>query len=203
MGDELTGGGRKMKLPFVWELDSQGVVSHCIATHHQLPKTYLLEYSEDIRKILQGKKQALLEVERFPESTLLIASKRPLPAGAEYDCTTYNSLQRMAQDHQRRLHENADGIDGLIEAIAFSLSIAVEGLHTKEEHEGYLKALTNPPQPSLIAEANRLWVERSITYLDAARGPSLIAAGLAHFWSIEPSMITMYQEKGIKVERVQ
>jgi len=42
-------------------------------------------------------------------------------------------------------------------------------------------------------------VSRSIDYL---KEPSLVGVGIGHFLA-EPSMLTMYKERGIEVKRVQ
>jgi len=57
MGDELTGGGRKMKLPFVWELNYKGIISHGVGLDYGVPN----KYQKDIEKFLEGKEKLLVE----------------------------------------------------------------------------------------------------------------------------------------------
>ena len=64
-----------------------------------------------------------------------------------------------------------------------------------------------PPSPQLTND-DKLLIERNI--LMAYRGlehlveePTLIAAGYDHFVGPEPTMLTLYQEKGIKIKRIE
>ncbi|MBI4146874.1 TraB/GumN family protein [Candidatus Woesearchaeota archaeon] len=58
-----------------------------------------------------------------------------------------------------------------------------------------------PAQEPLVIKRNQLMAYRSLEHLVAV--PTLIAVGYAHFIGPEPSMLTLYQEKGIKVKRIQ
>jgi len=53
--------------------------------------------------------------------------------------------------------------------------------------------------PEITGERNRRMTDLSLPYLQQ---PSIVAVGVAHFLC-EPTMLTMYEEKGIKVKRVQ
>ncbi len=71
----------------------------------------------------------------------------------------------------------------------------------KAYEKGDLEALTKQANNYSIKspERNQRMVERSMPYLEK---PTLIAVGVGHFVK-EPTMLAMYKEKGVKVERIQ
>ncbi len=56
------------------------------------------------------------------------------------------------------------------------------------------------PTDRLLTERNTMMAYRSLERL--VEEPTLIAAGLNHFIGPEPTMLTLYQEKGINVKRI-
>ncbi|MEK6823209.1 MAG: TraB/GumN family protein, partial [Nanoarchaeota archaeon] len=63
---------------------------------------------------------------------------------------------------------------------------------------GIREMLTANQTESLLVQRNKIMVERSLPHLTH---PCIIAVGLAHY-VLEPSMLTLYREKGFIVNRI-
>ncbi len=235
------------KLPFVWELDKDGVISYAIGTIH----VALNEFEEDVAEKIQGKKRLLPEInhhemspyhEEFiqalfkpftlnEKNTILdmlglsLDELRSLPPGLfhsylynpaapeEFPSVDYvlrrkaeqNDLEIISletpQEKMQNLHtsnflekilaparENPDIFGYLPLLLRQSMS---------REMERYQRGELQPTHSDLAR--NQRMAERSVEYLDQ---PSVVGVGASHFLA-EPSLLSLYQEKGITVKRVQ
>ncbi len=74
--------------------------------------------------------------------------------------------------------------------------------YAKKDIDSFINSngdFAKPVNPDIFKARNHIMIERSMPYLSR---PSAIAVGAMHFLE-EPSLISLYQEKGIKVKRVQ
>ena len=168
------------KPPFVWELSSGKVVSHAIGSPHGL-MMYAKQYTRDIVHFLDGKQLVLVEELINPGDTIDaitvdIATERGFP------------IKEIASNIERRFFSRyAECLD----------HTAIEPYQKGDEEamkKLYEKIRIVPPH-----ECNSNMVDRSLQHL--RKTPSLIVINLAHL-IVEPSMLTMYGQKGITVKRV-
>lgn len=212
---------KQRKLPFVWQINNKGVVSHAVGIAHAVPDVF----QADINRLLFGKKKVLTEVTQPEASELKIYR------------------ERQARGAQETNFDPCHAIYGT----ALAMGIPVYGLEAEEEHEEYGKIiqqvdarLSNADRSTFNrvveglrrAYVNRdettyqalneqffrinrkysttderekltgrhpIMAERSLEHLEE---PSLISVGLEHLQE-DLSMLDVYRDKGIKVERVQ
>lgn len=248
----------QLKLPYVWELDKDGVISHAIGTHHYLPN--IESYVADSFKYLQGKTHLLTETtedQPWPEELqkqflaiplslekLAVPEQEELARAIEVPLSVLRECPALKfRDllYQHSGYDRLDPLDSLLYAVAkntfgmqsyplenveeklaiyknVDMSLGLRQMLAEERKKpGYLKRhareeidlfiqgkLTNTentlPEYTVINEKrNQTMTTGSIQYLSE---PSAIGVGVIHFIQ-EPSMLTMYREKGIGVKRIQ
>jgi len=216
-----------MKLPFVWELNNDGIISHAIGTIHK-PIGHL--YKEDIQKYVKGKKYGLFELTKEACDIINQKQNELLEMVNEGKIEeTYNIIETS----NKISHIWGLEIDDIIENECNKQKIKKHSMDDPElikYHKIYLK-LKQPPGTNLqtaylekdeetikkIIEAyqqniNELTEEekdytirrdqkifqRSMEYLNE---PCIIAAGFSHLMT-NPSILELYKEKGIQVKRI-
>ena len=246
------------KLPFVWELNYKGVISHAVGTHHYLPN--IESYVADSCRHLQGKSHLLTETtedQPWPEEVqkqflaftlslekltvpeqeeLARAIEAPLSVLRECPAIKFRDLL-----YKHSGYDRLDPLDGLLHFVAknqfgmqsYPLETVEEKLaiyknvdmslgllrmlEEERRNPGYLKRqareeidlfiqgkLPNdentPPEYTVINEKrNQIMVTSSLPYLSE---PSAIGVGATHFVQ-KPTMLELWQNEGIKVERIQ
>ncbi len=166
-------------LPFVWELNHERVVSHIIGSPKGLPALKPETYAKDIVHYLDGKKVVFVET-FIPTKGTLDAAVVDIASAMEL------SLKRIITEDERKI---------------FNEHYSAK-LHNKEATGIYKKgdeAEMKKIYGASIADIksiNENMVVKSIRFVKSV--PTLIVANLAHFL-VEPSLLTMYQDKGIKI----
>ena len=245
------------KLPFVWELDNKGVVSHAIGTYHVTENCY----KEDANQRLRGKSNLLVEIraEDVPIQTRTLISRIKLSEGIEKltqpeqkELVSYipgssleelkdlptacfteylmhlagfrnlvsleetfldvalkkdmpvNSLEIAYID--RLVAKIRNNTDELRQAIKFGQKCGSIPQSMREMYLAYqagnekrMEQLAEKHMEKLDLERNENMTEKSLPHLQR---PSIVAVGVAHFL-FEPSMLTLYRQKGIEVKRIQ
>lgn len=171
------------KLPFVWELDYDGVVSHAIGSPHGLRMITFDRYTQDILHKMENKNAVLLEPK--------MNKREPLDA-AVYDIAREQGIS------YKPISSEADS-EAFYAHYAVLLNGAQAAVAYHREDEDCLKKAYGGPAFNLELINGKI-VEHSWRWIRTV--PSLIVANLAHFL-VEPSIIKLYQEKGIKIKRVQ
>ncbi len=235
------------KLPYVWELDKDGVISYAIGTIH----VALNEYEDDVTEKLRGKKRLLPEINHHemskyhhefihalfkpfaPEEKNMIVEMlgisldelRALPPGLfhsylydpaapeEFPSVDYvlrtkaeqNNLEIISLETPQEKLQNLHARNFLEKILAparknpdlFGCLPLFLRQSMSREMERYQRGELRPVHSDLAR--NRRMAERSLSYLDQ---PSVVGIGASHFLA-EPSLLSLYQEKGIKVKRIQ
>lgn len=170
------------KLPFVWKLDYQGIISHAIGSPHGL-NMYSPKYIQDLLHYLEDKNTVLVETQ------------------INYGGTLDAAIVDITSDRELLLKECATGK----ESDAFDNQYSVY-LNTPEALEPYQKGDAEKikkiygEHASYLDAFNNNMFEKSWRWLTIA--PSLLVCNLARLL-IEPSLLTMYEGKGIKIEKIQ
>ncbi len=145
------------KLPFVWELDNKGVISHAIGTHHYCP----FDFTEQVKPFVNGKNAVITEtgIADFAE-----ARKRVSDIAAK----TYTD--RLSPKHQQKISRMLApitlemlrelplvniyglfgqksvpdtqikfGIDATIERFAQTANVPIHSIETFDEGVGYCR----------------------------------------------------------------
>lgn len=250
MGGKPDDGGRKMnKLPYVWELNKGGIVSHAVGTMHVARNVF----EQDAARILSGKKQLLLEINPYEMAPY---QKELVETGFEgITDKEREDLMRMLGISMEELQKVDPGmlqsylfnpnaphefpaVDYTLLTKAQQSNLSIISLETPQEKLNYfrntkpLEKIVKPTRgkpelfeliPLLLRQGleiamnayergelsligcpdisrNRIMVERSLTHLDQ---PSAIGIGVYHFLLEPASTLAYYEEKGIKVTRVQ
>ncbi len=191
------------KLPFVWELNNKGIISHAIGSPHGLEIRTSL-YTPEVIKYLQGKTCVLLEDEdefhRQPLDKMVfdLAYDMDMPIrGLEtieesnytrgvYLLASLTVLKPLSYDRIAAFKSYAKGDEEPLREVC-------------RQQEEWLKEALEPIDYIQHCARNSNMAERSLINLTK---PSLLIVGLAHL-ILEPSMLSMYQEKGIGVKRLQ
>ncbi len=122
------------KLPFVWELNNKGIISHAIGTYHWIPDLF----REDVKKYVHNKSCVMVECRDDPDYFFF---KHVRENGLEEHIADQikkdPANRELYQARAREFAECAGGLDFDVEDVARSLSIPVIGLETKEEHALY------------------------------------------------------------------
>lgn len=244
------------KLPFVWELKHDNIVSHAVGTMHCVEDIF----RQDAKKRMEGKKHLLTEartedvtlaeqlricsielgqsiekltqkektaLESCTDTPLKILREIPAAAFTVYimQRAGYRNLTSIEQTFEDATHlppkalEKADfesleaelrdctkSLRRLIavvpptrgSAMHFFQALYTAYINGNERKVAQMAELDEDKEYKTQAR-NKTMVENSLAYLQQ---PSIVLAGAAHFL-IEPSMLTMYKEKGIAVKRVQ
>ncbi len=205
------------KLPFVWELNCNGINSFAIGTKH-----ICTEFAtETMQAYLQGKKHLLLELPVTDELLQLEISKRHndtrlpmeialyhaakqlgipcvhLETPAEY-WATYKLIKKTWPKVPNDTYDQTGNDQTCNESADAFLSGDLE-LELRRLHQSLYG---KPGGTELLKdqeERNRRMVARSMAYLPTG---CTIAVGLAHLIQ-PPSMLQMYESSGIGVKRVQ
>ncbi len=243
------------KLPFVWELNNEGVISHAVGSIHCVENIY----SQNAKKLLEGKKHLLTEartedatiqeqldigniklgssiekltqkeksdLEYYTDTPLETLIELPVGVIPAYllQRSGYRNLTSMEQifedaSHVRpkalekidfkiatdQLKDCTESLRTLIAVVPPTRGSAIQFFQTlytayKEGNAQKIARLSElDDEKELTQERNKTMVNNSLAYI---KQPSIVLAGAAHF-VCEPSMLTLYQEKGIKVKRVQ
>ena len=206
------------KLPFVWELDHNGTKSYVIGTHHNL-----FLYPEVCKQYLKGKKYLLSEVpinvEKLEnELAEMYMNTLGAPIKLKMDFAFAAAINRGISRIQLETQGEGWKATKLLRKIEEELHKRFRRPISREEREKkylsgdleqalrtdyqYLNMIgpKNASQLRSINEArNRLMVARSIPYLPEG---CTITTGLIHLIT-QPSMLRMYESRGIKVRRIQ
>jgi len=242
------------KLPFVWELDYDGVISNTIGTMHAVRNIF----GDDITAKLDGKTNLLLECTPDAMAShgqaildILFENYNDSERNTFLNAfgTDYDTLRQLNPAHLYSClfnptnYRDYPAVDFVCYEKARSNNIQIIGLETPQEKLDWLRqsqlasmfklarqdlqkacqvipglmrfglellmnAYENgheslpfgrPQDTADSSQRNQKMVERSLTYLHQ---PSVVAVGLDHFIAA-PTIIDLYQEKGIKVKRVQ
>lgn len=171
------------KLPFVWELDYDGVVSHAIGSPHGLRMITFNKYTQDILHHLENKSAVLLEPK---------AHKRESLDAAIYDIAREQGISSKPICSE----QESEAFNAHYSAL---LSGAQNIAAYQREDEAKLKETYGGPAFNLELINGKL-AEHSWRWLRTV--PSLLVANLAHFL-VEPSLLKKYEEKEIKIKRIQ
>ncbi len=244
------------KLPFVWELNNEGIISHAVGSIHCVENIY----AQDAKRLLDGKKHLLTEA-RTEDATVLeqleichiklgssiekltqkeksdleyytdtpLETLRELPAGAfpvyliqRAGYHNLTSMEQIFEDVSRvppkslekadfklaseQLKDCTESIRTLIAVVPPTRGSAIQffqNLYTAYKKGDAQKIARfselDDKKEDRTQERNKTMVDNSLAYIQQ---PSIVLAGTTHF-VCEPSMLTMYQEKGITVKRVQ
>lgn len=171
------------KLPFVWELEQDGVVSHAIGSPgaHAMPSPE--HYTQDIMRYLDDKHLVLVE--------------SAVPYGG--------TLEAAVADITRAMELPLKCVSPNHEATKFHLYYE-RRINTREAAEAYKKGDLEEMRKfygepmSQHKAINHNIAERSARLFKVV--PSLLVVNLAHF-IIEPTLLKMYEEREIKIKRVQ
>jgi hypothetical protein len=171
------------KLPFTWELEYKGIISHAIGSPHWLRMVSASRYTQDILHKLEGKSTILLEANTQKNEVLEIAV-------ADIALSQGLQLKTIATEQER------NAFDSYYSSSAMNTEAA--SAYIKEDSE-QLKKMYGRPDFKLskitdnIAERSQEWIKTT---------PALLVTNLAHFL-IVPSLIKIYEKNGIKAKRVQ
>ncbi len=170
-------------LPFVWELNKDNVISHVIGSPNVRSMPNPASYTKDIVHYLDGKD--------------LIFVESSIPRGG----TIESIVADIAREKQLKLNCVASERESEAFYIYYSSQINTKELADayKKGDEEKLKEAYGIPMDK-HDKFNKNIVDLSAPFFNAL--PTLLVANLAHF-IVEPSMLTMYQEKGIKIKRIQ
>ncbi len=219
------------KLPFVWELDNKGIISHAIATRHSAPDIY----REDIRKYCAGKKHVLTEsydYDSLLESIDLREMVYKMLSGLKNEPRNFRQYIELKQ-----MAETIQALDHIIQETADEMKITNVGLETPEEQtetgkiydkageilgfsddvidayeNGSTQAMmqlmnekTTQLKNKLTKEEFEKHMKRNATMAERSlpymKAPTLIAAGTYHFFQT-PTILDFYKEKGIKIKKI-
>lgn len=132
------------KLPFVWQVSKDGIVSHLVGTHHYAPDVF----GRDARKLVRGK-DALLQEEQISEADFnywsaveykdkLDAVERHFYTGSDgnkkfptlRNSRENNILEQKLKELNKKFygHKNIRAVDDTITAEAFRRDMPVLGL---------------------------------------------------------------------------
>jgi len=171
------------KLPFVWELSSNVSVSHAIGVTSVRSMHRPEQYTQDIVQYMDRKN--------------LIFTESSVPYGG--------TIEAIIADIARAKEVTIRCIATERESKSFYKYYS-DQVDTKEAADAYkkgdeaeLKKLYAFPMPN-HRKINENIVERSTPFIKIVS--TLLVANLAHFL-VEPSILQMYEEKEIKIKKVQ
>lgn len=170
-------------LPFIWELDSNGIVSHAIGMPRGLSMLCPEHFTKNIIHYLDGKNVVFVE-SFIPHRGTLDAAIVDIARAIELP------LKRIIAENERKafyVHYSA----------RINNNEAAHAYRKGDETE--LKKMYGPPIANLDTD-NRTMLERSMPIIKAV--PALLTTNLVNFL-VEPSLLDLYQEKEIKVKRIQ
>ncbi len=174
------------KLPFVWELKYEGVVSHTIGSPKGITTISPEHYIKDIVNYLDGKKVVFVEptviIGTLDNVIVDIANDVKLRQKLRIEINTTEVERKAVSSHYSHLVNTKEAADAY-----------------KSGNETELKKMYGKLTPSLNL-VNKNIVIRSLH--DIGAEPTLLVANLAHF-VVEPSLVKMYEEKKIEIKRVQ
>ena len=171
------------KLPFVWEMKHEDAVSHAMGAVNVRSMPRPENYTKDIVHYLDGKDIVFVE-SVVPDAGTLDYAVVDIARDKEL------ILRRIStKDESKKFYLYYSALINNREAAAAY----------KKGDEAELKIIYGAPMDSHNA-INTNIVEQSIRFIKAL--PTLLAANLAHFL-VEPSLLTLYQENGIKIKRIQ
>lgn len=187
------------KLPFVWELNYKGIVSHGVGLYHFIEN----KYQKDIARFLKDKKSLLVEKTFIGEYFPL-----PFPLDPAIQNFAYEKMKlkviplETKQENMRAglVYKNKPSNKHTVQAIKNAYLNGDEQKLRKLVEKGVEKNFSKK-DISQIESRNRLLARRSLEHL--IENPQMVAVGVFHFTAYQPTLIDLYKEKGIKVERVQ
>ncbi|MEM3154520.1 MAG: hypothetical protein QW165_03060 [Candidatus Woesearchaeota archaeon] len=166
------------RLPFVWELNYEGIVSHAIGSPHGIQWFSADKYIKDIVYYLDGKCAVLAEAEINQGGTIDaviidIAKEKSIPRKI-----VTAEKERKAFDEYYSVYLDCPQADRAY----------------RKGDAKMLKAIYGRPGFNLDQFTWNL-AERSLRWLKTT--PSLLVANLAHF-IIEPTILAHFQKRGIQ-----
>jgi len=177
------------KLPFVWELKSKGdlhsedCISHAIGSPHGL-MIYASQYTKDLLQFLEDKSIVLVE------------------SNVNYGGTLDATLVDISNDFKMPIKEIASREDR--EAFEDQYSVYLNGQTAVEAYkqgdEEAIKKIYGAQIAPLTEKCNTSMAKESLRFFKTLK--ALIMVDLAHFL-IEPSLLTMYKDKGIEIKKIQ
>lgn len=139
------------KLPFVWELNNNGVISHAIGTLHYCP----VDFTEQIKTLIDGKSTAMTEAgtQNYSEARKIISQISAAPYLAELSYKHQQKISRMlapitfemlrklplfniyglVQQKSAPDTQMASGIDETIKNLAQKAQVTIHPIETSDE----------------------------------------------------------------------
>lgn len=196
----------RLGLPFVWEVNNEGIVSHAVGTNHASGENYQLA----VRFILEGKRRLFLELnpENIPlETTLRLVSYRwnhIFEHLTPQEASTFVRINRTTVENLRersillyqceilqRLYPGCVPLEGTLVQIAGEKEIPIHELETVEENaQAALCGLAYYPQfirRNVKAAPRRLSIAQAMKSLGSAyaKGSETEIADLAEGYTYQ------------------
>ncbi len=180
------------KLPFVWELNNKGVISHIIGIPQADIKT--TTYTPDIVHYLDGKKRVLFEDNRGKHNGIELVIEDIV---TETGCA-FTELQDIEENTYFWFKESLNSNDRMALLLAYTNGDEKSMREFCERHGRFVKTSLSPEEFSQHVKYAVQMFERSLLYLQQ---PCLATISMP-FLLTRPSLLTFYKLKGIEVKRI-